>query len=138
MQKKFKFLWPVCTSLLCAALSLLLAATLIRSLSGPVGWIGSLAGMSGSDVAYAAQVVGQLANAEIASPWLPFLLVGAIFGLLTAWLLRRRTHKIAVGVCLHVLLLILLTPAALWLTEVNAVQVGALLKILIPLLPALL
>lgn len=137
MQKKLRFILPTFAGILCAAASILAASEMLRGLGAIVSRVGPLFDLSSGTLSYAVQILSQLTSADMISPWLYMLPIGAVCGFLFALVFRRK-KRIAIGIILWILLLILLTPAALWLTEVNGIRVGALLSSLLPLLPALL
>ncbi len=90
-------------------------------------------------LSYGGQILSQLKSAVIASPWLPFLLTGAVLGLLIAWITDRKPVKhIVIDLTLGLLLLLLLTLPALWFTSINAISVGSLIQSILPILAHLL
>lgn len=128
----------ICVGAALPLVALVLARWLIRSLGGLFGWLGPLAGLDEGTVAYVVQVLSQLRDASLTSPWLPVLLLGAAAGALTALLPRpRRKHPVLCGIVL-VLLLLPLTLAGLWFTGINCIRLGALLSAWLPMLPHLL
>lgn len=123
----------------CAALPVALSRILIRNLSGIFGWIGSIASLDEEILSYGVQILSQLKSAVIVSPWLPFLLAGAVLGLLTAWLTGRKpVRHIVIDLTLGLLLLLLPTLLALWFTSINAISVGSLIESILPTLAHLL
>lgn len=135
MHKMLRRALPLFPGAAYAALTVLLSRLLIRHLGGIAGFIGGMTGLKESNAAYAAQVLSQLTRASVVSPLIPALLLGAPAGWLLGLLKKRRT---LICVCLGALLLLPLTLLALWFTEVNGVQTGALLSALLPMLPHLL
>ena len=139
MKKYLRYMRGVFIGVACAALPVALSRILIRNLSGIFGWIGSIASLDEEMLAYGVQILSQLKSAVIVSPWLPFLLAGAVLGLLVAWLTGRKPVKhIVINLLLGLLLLLLLTLLALWFTSINAISVGSLIQSILPTLANLL
>ena len=138
MKKYLKSARPILACMLCASAAMFAVNALLRNLSALFQQIGPLLGFHSRDISQIGSALAQLKDAHIVSPWLPLLLSGAVLGGLFGWIFRARKHRTVIGVCLWILLLILMLPAALLLTEVNGVRIVALLKSLLPLLPALL
>lgn len=123
----------------CAAIPVVLSRLLIRNLAGIFSWIGSIASLDEETLSYGVQILTQLKSAVIASPWLSFLMAGAVLGLLIAWISGRKPVKhIVVDLTLGLLLLLLLTLLALWFTSINAISVGSLIESILPTLAHLL
>ena len=120
-----------------STLAVLLSRLIIRSLGGIVIWTGRKQVLSDGLTEYIGQVLEQLQDAAIVSPWLAVILIGAVMGILSIRLCGRQKMQIAVSVCLWILLFIPLTLAVMWFTEVNDVQMGALLSSLLPLVSGL-
>lgn len=115
-----------------AALPVLLSRLLIAHLAELFGWIGSLASLDESTLAYGAQILSQLKSASVISPWLPFLLTGAV---LEPVILRLTGGKnAALFLTLGLLLLLPFALLALWFTSVNDIRVGALIQSILPIL----
>lgn len=139
MKKYQRYMWDLFIGAACAALPVALSRLLIRNLAGSFGWIGSIASLDEETLSYGVQILAQLKSAVIVSPWLPFLLAGAVLGLLTAWLTGRKPVKhIVIDLTLGLLLLLLLTLLALWFTSINAISVGSLIESILPTLAHLL
>ena len=139
MKKYQSYMWDLFIGAACAALPVALSRILIRNLAGIFGWIGSIASLDEETLSYGVQILAQLKSAVIVSPWLPFLLVGAVLGLLTAWLTGRKpVRHIVIDLTLGLLLLLLLTLLALWFTSINAISVGSLIESILPTLAHLL
>ncbi|MBE5811877.1 MAG: hypothetical protein E7318_13270 [Clostridiales bacterium] len=139
MKKYLKYLRGSFIGAACAALPVALSRVLIRNLAGIFGWIGSIASLDGETLSYGVQILAQLKSAVIGSPWLPFLLAGAVLGLLMAWITGRKPVKhIVIGLVLGLLLILLLTLLALWFTSINAISVGSLIESILPALAHLL
>ena len=139
MKKYLRYMWGLLIGAACAALPVALSRILIRNLAGIFGWIGSIASLDEETLSYGVQILAQLKSAVIVSPWLPFLLVGAVLGLLTAWLTGRKpVRHIVIDLTLGLLLLLLLTLLALWFTSINAISVGSLIESILPTLAHLL
>ena len=136
MEKWLKYPLGALLGLACAALPVALSRLLIRNLAGIFGWIGSIASMDEEILAYGEQILSQLNSAVIVSPWLPFLLTGAVLGLLVAWITGRK--HVVIRLTLDLLQLLLLTLLALWFTSINAISVGSLLQTVLPMLAHLL
>lgn len=117
------------------ALAVCLSRLLIVRLGDLVSLIGGMTALDESVVGLAAYALSQLVHAQIVSPIVPAMLLGALAGLLLNPPQRRR---ILSRVCLGALLLLPLTLLALWFTVVNDVQVGALVSVLLPMLSRLL
>lgn len=137
MRKTLQFLPAVFAGILTASAAMISSSLLLRNLDSLVSLLGPMFGIKSKSLAYAAEILAQLKEANLILPWL-LLAAGAAFGLLFACLIRRTKHRIITGICLYLSLLILLIPVSLWLTEVNSILAGALISRLIPLLPALL
>ena len=139
MNKYLKYMQGSFIGIACAALPVILSRVLIRNLAGIFGWIGSIASLDEETLSYGVQILAQLKSAVIVSPWLPFLLAGAVLGLLTAWLTGRKpVRHIVIDLTLGLLLLLLLTLLALWFTSINAISVGSLIESILPTLAHLL
>lgn len=113
-----------------AVISLLL----LRNLSTIFQWAGGLAGLSENTIAYGAEILLQLKNAHIVTPWLFAFLFGMMLGSIFVLLVHRRSRRILLAV-------ILLIPNVLiyfCLTQVNTIFVFRLLNRLLPLIPELL
>ena len=135
MKKYLRYMWGLFIGAACAALPVALSRLLIRNLAGIFGWIGSIASLDEETLSYGVQILAQLKSAVIVSPWLPFLLGGAVLGALTAWLISRKPVKhIVINLMLGLLLLLLLTLAALWFTTINAINFGVLIQSILPTL----
>lgn len=137
MKKHIRFLLSPLAGLLYAAAVILLSRLLIVFLAGPAGAVCRIAGLDADTLEYVRQILIQFRNARLVSPWLPALLTGAVCGLLTGWAARRRAGRI-LCVILWVILLLPLVLTAVWFTSVNDIMTGALIRTLLPLLPALL
>lgn len=123
----------------CAALPVVFSRVLIRNLAGLFGWIGSIASLDEETLAYGVQILAQLKSAVIVSPWLLFLMAGAVLGMLIAWITGRKPVKhIVIDLALGLLLLLLLTLLALWFTSINDINVGSLIQSILPALAHLL
>lgn len=135
MKKYLRYPGGLLIGVACAALPVVFSRLLIRHLAGIFGWIGSIASLDEETLAYGGQILSQLKSAAIDSPWLPFLLAGAALGLLTAWLISRKpVNHIVINLTLGLLLLLLLTLAALWFTTINAINFGVLIQSILPTL----
>ena len=115
-----------------AALIIVLSRLLVRNLSGIFGWAGSLASLDKETLTQGTQILAQLKPAVIISPWLPFLLSGAVFGALTVWAADRRPVRVFVIVLVLCLLLLPLTLLALWFTIINDIGFGSLIRSVLP------
>lgn len=114
------------------AIAIALSQLILRNLGEIVRWVGGIAQMKESDVTLFSQILGQLRDAEIVSPWLPVLLICCGVNVLIALLIHRgklRKFVLNVGLCL-----LLVTPFALWFTYVNGVMLGDMIPQLIPIL----
>lgn len=139
MKKTLKYALPPLLGALYAALAILLSRLLIRNLSGLLLLVGPMASLDEGTLSYGAQVLAQLQSAQILSPWLPCLLIGAAAASLAAWLIsRRRIKRITIDLLVWILLLIPLALIVLWFTTVNSIRVSSLISLLIDLLPHLL
>ena len=139
MKKYLRYMWGSFIGIACAALPVILSRILIRNLAGVFGGIGSIASLDEETLAYGVQILAQLKSAVIVSPWLPFLLAGAVLGLLMAWITGRKPVKhIVIDLVLGLLLILLLTLLALWFTSINAIGVGVLIQSILPTLMNLL
>ncbi|MBR5383118.1 MAG: hypothetical protein IK133_04780 [Clostridia bacterium] len=115
-----------------AALIIVLSRLLVRNLSGIFGWAGSLASLDKETLTQGTQILAQLKPAVIISPWLPFLLSGAVLGALIAWAAERRPVRLFVIVLVPCLLLLPLTLLALWFTIINDIGFGSLIRSVLP------
>ena len=123
----------------CAALSVALSRVLVRNLAGIFGRVGSLVSLDKEILARGTQILSQLKTAVIVSPWLFFLLAGAVLGALAAWFLdRRKARHIVLDLALCLPLFLLLTLLSLWLTSINEIFVGSLIRSVLPTLSHLL
>ncbi len=123
----------------CSALPVALSRVLVRNLAGIFGRVGSLMSLDKEALARGTQILSQLKTAAIVSPWLLFLLAGAVLGALAAWVFdRRKARHIVLDLALCLLLLLLLTLIALWLTSINEIFVGSLIRSVLPTLSHLL
>ena len=139
MKKYLRYMGGLFMGAAVAALPVVLSRILIRNLSGIFGWIGSIASLDEEMLAYGVQILSQLKSAVIVSPWLPFLMAGAVLGLLMAWIAGRKQVKhIIINLTVGSLLLLLLTLLALWFTSINAISVGSLIQSILPTLAHLL
>ena len=110
-----------------------------RNLAGIFAWIGAIASLDEETLSYGVQILAQLKSAVIVSLWLPFLLAGAVLGLLIAWITGHKPVKhIVIDLTLGLLLLLLLTLLVLWFTSINAISVGSLIESILPTLAHLL
>lgn len=135
MKKYLKYLRGSFIGAAYAALPVVLSRVLIRNLAGSFGWIGSIASLDEETLSYGMQILSQLKSAVIVSPWLPFLLAGAVLGGLIAWITDRKPVKhIVIDLVLGLLLILLLTLLALWFTSINAIGVGSLIQSILPTL----
>lgn len=139
MKKYLKYPLGSFIGVACAALPVALSRILIRNLAGIFSWIGSIASLDEEMLAYGVQIISQLKSAVIVSPWLPFLLAGAVLGLLVAWITGRKQGKhVVIRLTLDLLQLLLLTLLALWFTSINDISVGSLIQSILPTLAHLL
>lgn len=135
MKKYLKYPLGACIGAACAALPVVLSRLMIRNLVGIFRWIGSIAALDEEMLAYGGQILSQLKDAVIVSPWLPFLLTGAVLGGFVAWITDRKPVKhIVIDLTLGLLLILLLTLLALWFTSINAINVGSLIQSILPTL----
>ncbi len=139
MKRYLKYPLGLFVGTACAALPVILSRVLIRNLAGIFHWIGAIASLDEETIAYGIQILAQLKTAVIASPWLPFLLAGAVLGLLIAWITDSKPVKhIVINLTAGLLLLLVLTLLALWFTSINAISVGSLIESILPTLAYLL
>ena len=139
MKKYLRYMGGLFIGVACAVLPVALSRILIRNLSGIFRWIGSIASLDEEMLFYGGQILSQLKSAVIVSPWLPFLMAGAVLGLLMAWIAGRKQVKhIIINLTVGSLLLLLLTLLALWFTSINAISVGSLIQSILPTLAHLL
>lgn len=118
-----------------SVLAILLSQWILRSLGEIVSWVGGVAGLKANDVALFSQILGQLRDAELASPWLAALLIGCIINALAAYIIsRRKVRRYIIDIGGILLGLILAAIAALWFTRVNTVLVSDMVRQLIPIL----
>lgn len=139
MKKYLKYLLGALAGAACAAQPVALSRLLIRNLAGLFSWIGGIVSLDEEMLSYGTQILAQLKSADIVSPWLPFMLIGAALGALLAWMISRKTGKHGViRLTLDLLQLLLLMLLALWFTSINDISVGSLLQTVLPILPHLL
>lgn len=139
MKNYLRYMGGLFIGVACAALPVALSRMLIRNLSGIFSWIGSIASLDEEILSYGVQILSQLKSAVIVSPWLPFLMAGAMLGLLMAWITGRKQGKhVVIRLTLDLLQLLLLTLLALWFTSINAISVGSLIQSILPTLAHLL
>ena len=135
MKKYLRYMWGLFIGAVCAALPVVLSRLLIRNLAGIFAWIGAIAFLDEETLSYGVQILAQLKSAVIVTPWLPFLLAGAVLGLLIAWITGHKPVKhIIIHLTLGLLLLLLLMLHALWFTSINAISVGSLIESILPTL----
>ena len=139
MKKYLRYTGGFLIGAACGALPVALSRMLIRNLAGIFSWIGSIASLDEAMLSYGVQILSQLKTAVIVSPWLPFLLAGAVLGLLMAWITGRKQGKhVVIRLTLDLLQLLVLTLLALWFTSINAISVGSLIQSILPILANLL
>ena len=138
MKKYFRPILSILPGALYAALIALLSQLLIRFLAELFGLFSGTTGLNADTLDYITQILRQFRSASLVSPWLPFLLTGAILGAPIVCLIHRRRGRIIAAAVLSVILLLPLTLLALWFTEVNGIKTCALVRTLLPLLPSLL
>ena len=139
MKKYMKYPLGMLIGAACAALPVALSRLLIRNLASIFGWIGAVASLDEETLSYGVQILSQLKSAVIDSPWLPFLMAGAVLGLLMAFIIGRKQGKhVVIRLTLDLLQLLLLTLLALWFTSINAISVGSLMESILPTLAHLL
>lgn len=135
MKKYMKYPLGAFIGAACAALPVAFSRLMIRNLAGIFRWIGSLASLDEETLSYGVQILSQLKAAVIDSPWLPFLLTGAVLGGAIAWMTGRKpVRHIVIDLTLGLLLLLLLSLLALWFTSVNDISVGSLIQSILPTL----
>lgn len=132
MKKTVRTLITFLPGALGGVLAVLLSRLLLRNLDAAVLLAGKIIGLNQQNLTAAVQILAQLNTAELSSNWLP----AAAFASVCGFCLLRIRPKV-ISVLLWLLLLVLTLAAALWFTQVNGVQVGALLKVLLPLIPHL-
>lgn len=139
MKKYVKYLCGSLIGAACLALPVVLSRVLIRNLAVVFSRTGPILSLDQGTIFYGIQILSQLQSAVIVSPWLPFLLGGAVLGGVAAWLTDRRpVRHVFVFVLLGLLLLLLLSLFALWFTSVNDISVGLLIQSILPTLSHLL
>lgn len=135
MKIYLKYLLGSFIGSVCSALPVVLSRILVRNLAGIFGWVGSLMSLQEETLARGTQILAQLKTAIIVSPWLLFLLAGAVLGALAVWFLNRMpVRHIIIDLALCLLLLLLLTLLALWLTSINEIFVSSLIRSVLPTL----
>ena len=139
MKIYLKYLLGSFIGSVCSALPVVLSRILVRNLARIFGWVGSLMSLDKETLTRGLQILSQLKTAAIVSPWLFFLLAGAVLGALAAWFFdRRKARHIVLDLALCLLLLLLLTLLALWLTSINEIFVSSLIRSVLPTLSHLL
>lgn len=135
MKEYLRYMRGLFIGAACAAIPVAFSRLLIRNLAEIFSGVGSIASLDEETLSYGVQILAQLESAVIVSPWLPFLVAGAVLGALMAWMISRRPVKhIAIHLTLDVLQLLLLTLLALWFTSINAISVGSLIQSILPIL----
>lgn len=124
--------------LLYAAVVIWLSRWLITGLGNFVGWIGDSVGLEQELQTHIALALSQLKDAQLLSPWLIGLLIGVSTGALLRLLISNRTVRIGICIAAGLLMLIPLTMAAVWFTQINGIYMGRFLQNLLPLISALL
>ncbi|MBQ9951273.1 MAG: hypothetical protein IJO98_03950 [Clostridia bacterium] len=124
------YVMGVLWSMAAAVISLLL----LRNLSAIFQWIGSLAGLGEDTIAYGAEILLQLKDARIVTPWTFAFLSGMLLGGVFVLLVHRRSRRILMAVILLIPFVLLFAG----LSQVNSIFVFRLLNRLLPLIPALL
>lgn len=139
MKKAMNCLLGAASGAAYAALTVFLSRILIRNLHLLFQWIGSLAALEEDTLSYGVQILIQLKDAAIASPWLYALPAGVALGALIAWpKAKKPVRKIILCLVAGLILILPLALIVLWFSEVNAVGVSSLLNTLLPIVPHLL
>ena len=143
MKKFLKYLPGSALGAAYAALSVALSRWLLTHLAELFEVVGGWAALDSSTLSYGSKVLAQLKTASIDSPWIPFLLGGALLGtgfsaLLMHLLKNHRATRITINLSFMILFLLPLALAALWFTPVNDIRIGALINTLLPLISHLL
>lgn len=133
-----KYLPAALWGILYAAAVVFLSRWLLSGLGDLVERFGEAAGLEQELTAHISLALGQLKDAQLHSPWLWGLLIGAVAGMLLRWLISSRITRIVIGIAAGLLMLAPLTLATVWFTQVNDISVGTLLQSLLPLVSALL
>lgn len=135
MKIYLKYLLGSFIGSVCSALPVVLSRILVRNLARIFGWVGSIMPLDKETLVRGIQILAQLKTAIIVSPWLLFLVAGAVLGALAVWFLdRRKARHIIIDLALCLLLLLLLIFFALWLTSINGIFVGSLIHSVLPTL----
>lgn len=135
MKKYLKCLLGAFIGAAGAALPVALSRLMIRNLAGIFRGIGVIASLDAETLSYGGQILAQLKDAAIVSPWLSFLLTGAVLGGAVAWIVGRKpVRHIVINLTLGLLLILLLTLLALWFTSINDIGVGSLIQSILPTL----
>ena len=126
----------------CGGVIVVLSRCLIQGLGSLAGSLGRRGGMKEETVSYMVEILSQLKGAKLESPWLLMLVLGGMFGILggilwAKWGKVRKWIRIVALIILGILLFLLFMLLAVWFTVVNDVRVGALLGILLLMLPDL-
>lgn len=131
-----KYFLPLVPGAVYGAAVTVLSQLLLRFSGQLFSLAGGAAGLDAGTVSYGAQVLGQLREATLGSPWLLTLGCSVLFALLGRLTAGRRGWRVALWI-LAAALVLPLVLWALWCTRVNGVYLGDLLDLLLPLLPAL-
>jgi len=130
MSKRTRMLSMFLFGALWGALAAWTGGCLVRNLSRIVSFIGAKAGAEAALFSQITQVLSQLQQSNILSPWLWTAGGGALLGLFFARICPRRVWP----ACLAAVLLFVPAAAlALWYTQVNDIRVGALVRCVLPL-----
>lgn len=118
------------------ALSVFLAGAFLRNLGAVAGWIMKILNLEGDVAAQAADVLSQLKDARIASPYLVFILFFAIVGALIPCLVKK-SRAVVINAGAWLLLLIPATLSAAVFTRVNDILFLDMVKLLVSIIPNL-
>ena len=124
MKKRITYIIASIVGVLYGLALLLLSRHLIFNLSGLFGLINRFAQIGDGD--YIAQILSQLKNAQLASPWVAVLLIGWAAGAAFYFLIRRRKRKALISCCVWIPLLLPLTVAVMCFTAINGIRPAAL------------
>ena len=113
---------PLMAGVVPAALVVLAAEKLLRSLGGLIEAVGArVDGSVSADIIMFGEIFGQIRMAKMDMPWIAVGIVCCLLALMTAKLIRRRWIK----VLLWVFVLLAAFAGTLWFTDVNDIRFGA-------------
>ena len=137
-QKVLRWVLPPVFGAAFGALSVYLSQLLIRNMDKILSAFAEVSGMSEKELKPVMMMLGSFGTAELASPWLPAMLVGAALALVFVIIWRIKPIKwlilFVINAILLSFLMMIFVPVSLSMTEVNGVSLGATLERVITML----